>query len=317
MMRVLLLMNQTLCGFLTAVAIAASAVTVSVAPTAAASLSEQLSQKIAEARRAEFARDYDGALAVYQAAMKMDQSTPAAVRAVLKHRADLFETLKLFSNAETDLTQASRVMPKDATAYGDRGYFYMRRGRFRDALDDFVTGSRLDPQNPMYMYAAARSLVAMDDYAGAVAFYTEAIKNGPRQARHYLARAEAYVRLKQWPEALADYDRAEQLGLTSRADNYFVHAGRGYVALVSRDYPLAIAQLDRALAIDPDAVNVLMWRGYAHERRGQLEAALRDYERAAKFQPDSVSVRDSNERMRIAVRELPVKQEPRLLRRQN
>jgi tetratricopeptide (TPR) repeat protein len=315
MMRVLLLMNQMLCRLLTAVAIAASAATVSVGPVAAASLSEQLSQKIAEARRAEFARDYDGALAVYQIAMKMDQSTPAAVRAVLKHRADLFETLKLFDNAETDLSEVARVVPKDATAYGDRGYFYMRRGRFRNALDDFVTGSRLDPQNPMYMYAAARSLVAMDDYAGAVAFYTEAIKNGPREAKHYLARAEAYVRLKRWPEALADYDRAEQLGLASRADNYFVHAGRGYVALVSRDYAFAITHLDQALAVDPDAVNVLMWRGYAHERRGQLEAALRDYERAAKFQPDNVSVRDSSERMRIAVRELPVKQEQRLVRR--
>ncbi len=83
------------------------------------------------------------------------------------------------------------------------------------------------------------------------------------------------MRLKRWPEALADYDRAEQLGLASRVDNYFVHAGRGYVVLVSHDYPFAIARLDEALAIDHDAVNVLMWRGYAYERRGQFEAALR------------------------------------------
>ena len=268
-------------------------------------MSEQLVQKIAEARRAEFSRNYDGALAVYEAALKMDQSTPSALRTVLKYRAGLFETLKLFDNAESDFTQASRVMPNDATAYGDRGYFYMRRGRFSDALDDFVTGSRLDPQNPLYMYAAARSLVAMDDYAGAVAFYTEAIKTRPTEAKHYLARAEAFVRLKRWPEALADYDRAQQLGLASSADNYFVHAGRGYVALVGRDYQLAIDQLDQALAIDPDAVNVLMWRGYAHERRGQYEAALGDYARAAKFQPDNISVREGNERMRTAVRELP------------
>jgi tetratricopeptide (TPR) repeat protein len=279
-------------------------------PAAAASLSEQLIQKIAEARRAEYSRNYDGALAVYDAAMHMDQSTPEAMRTVLKYRADLFETLKMFGNAETDLTQASRVMPNDATAYGDRGFFYMRRGRFRDALDDFVTGSRLDPQNPLYMYGAARSLVAMDDYASAVAFYTEAIKAGKNDAKHFLARAEAYVRLKRWPQALADYDRAEQLGLASRADQYFVHAGRGYVALVGRDYQLAISQLDEALGIDPDAVNVLMWRGYAHERRGQYEAALRDYARAAKFQPDDVSVRESNKRMRTAVRELPIQDAP-------
>jgi tetratricopeptide (TPR) repeat protein len=285
-------------------------------PAFAASLSEQLVEKISQARRAEFHRDYDGALAVYQSAMNMDQSTPQAMRTVLKYRADLFETLKLFDNAESDLSQVARIVPKDASAYGDRGFFYMRRGRFRDALDDFVTGSKLDPQNPLYMYSAARSLVAMEDYAGAVAFYTEAIKTGPREAKHYLARAEAYVRLQRWPEALADYDRAEDLGLPSRADKYFLNAGRGYVATVMRNYPLAIRYLGDALAIDPDAVNVLMWRGYAYERTGDYRAALRDYERAAKFEPDNISVRDSNARMRTAVRGLPQEQ-GRLLPRPN
>ena len=101
------------------------------------------------------------------------------------------------------------MTPGDATAYADRGYFYMRRGRYRDALGDFVTGSRLDPQNPLYLYAAARSLVAAGDLDGAVAFYTELIKAGPREGKLYLARAEAEVRLQRWPEALADYERAE------------------------------------------------------------------------------------------------------------
>jgi len=314
-MGVPLPMNQPLSRFLTLVALAVLAAANLATPArAASSLSEQLVQKIAEARRAEYHRDYDGALAVYQAAINMDRSTPQAMRTVLKYRADLFEQLKLFDNAESDLSEAARIVPKDATAYGDRGFFYMRRGRFHAALDDFVTGSRLDPQNPLYMYAAARSLVAMDDFAGAVAFYTEAINTGSNEAKHYLARAEAYVRLARWPEAVADYERAERLGLASRADNYFVHAGRGYVALVMHDYPLAVQHLDEALAIDPDAVNVRMWRGYAHERGGSYEAALRDYEHAAKFDPDDVSVREANARMRTAVRELPGRQERRQLR---
>ncbi len=184
--------------------------------------------------------------------MSMDQSTPQAMRTVLKYRADLFETLKLFDNAEGDLSQAARVVPKDASAYGDRGYFYMRRGRFRDALDDFVTGSRLDPQNLMYMYAAARSLVAMDDYAGAVAFYTEAIKTGPRGSQALpRPRGGLCAARKRWPEALADYDRAEQLGSRLARRQLLLHAGRGYVALVGGDYPLAISHLDQALGDRP------------------------------------------------------------------
>ena len=289
------------------VAFAGPVMIIGVAPaTALSSLSEQLSQKIAEARRYERSRNFDAAFAIYEKAMKMDQGTPQAMRAVLKHRSELFEQVSLFDLAEADLTAASRIQPDDATAYGDRGYFYMRRGRYGNALDDFITGSRLDPQNPMYLYAAARSLIAVDDFAGAVTFYTEAIKAGPNDGKLYLARAEAQVRLKRWPNAQADYDRAQSLGVSTTAEKYFLHAGRGYVALVLGDYDTALTRLGNALTIDPDATNVLMWRGYANERRGYTAAALRDYERAARLLPNDISARDSMRRMQIAVREAGV-----------
>lgn len=292
------------CALLSTLFAAAAAVIVASAPTtAAASLSDQLAQKIAEARRYERNRNFDAAFAIYEKAMKMDQGTPQAMRALLKHRSELFEQVSMFDLAEGDLTAASRIVPNDATAYGDRGYFYMRRGRYGDALGDFVTGSRLDPQNPMYLYAAARSLVAVEDFAGAVAFYTEAIKAGPNDGKLYLARAEAQVRLKRWTEAQADYDRAQRLGISTMAEKYFLHAGSGYVALVLGDYDTALTRLGVALAIDPDATNVLMWRGYANERRGYTAAALRDYERAARLLPNDLAARDGTRRMQAAVRE--------------
>ena len=273
------------------------------APTpAAASLSDQLVAKIAEARRAEHVRNFDGALAVYEKAMQMDHATPEAMRVLLKNRAELYEQISLFDRAEADLTEAAEVMPEDPTTYGDRGYFYLRRGRNDDALGDFVTGSRLDPQNPLYLYAAARALVAAKNFASAVAFYTEAIKLGPSEGKLYLARAEAYVRLARWPDALADYERAGQHKLASLVERYFLYSGRGYVALVMGDNAGALAYLDRALAIDPDATNVLMWHGFAQERRGNIEAAKRDYERVARLLPDDTTARDSSERVRIALR---------------
>lgn len=286
-----------------ALAMSVAASTVAFAPTtAAASLSDQLSQKIAEARAAEKVRDFDLALSVYQSAMNIDRKTPEATRVLLKRRSELFELINQFDNAEADLTEAFQVTPGDATAYADRGYFYMRRGRYHDALGDFVTGSRLDPQNPLYMYAAARSLVAVEDFASAVNFYSEAIRFGRNDGKLYLARAEAKVHLQHWSDALADYDRAAELGVKTPVDNYFLHAGRGFVALKFGDYQTALVNLDRALKIDPEAVNVLMWRGYAQERRGNIVAALRDYERAAQLQPNDSVVRDSAQRMRQAQR---------------
>jgi tetratricopeptide (TPR) repeat protein len=303
MMRQPKFFNETRGKLLLALVMAATAAAIACAPTtASASLSDHLVQKIAEARRAAHNRNFDAALAVYESAMKMDHATPAAMRVLLKHRSELFEQINLFKNAEADLTEAFNVTPSDATAYADRGYFYMRRARYNDALGDFVTGSRLDPQNPLYMYAAARSLVAMEDFAGAVKFYTEAIKIGPFDGKLYLARAEALLRMKRWTDALADYDRAENFGLKARVDNFFLHAGRGFIMLSRGDYQGTLAHLDRALAIDPDATNVLMWRGYAQERRGNAAAALRDYERVAQLSPDDKTARESTRRVRAAQR---------------
>jgi tetratricopeptide (TPR) repeat protein len=288
---------------LTALAIAVTAATIACAPRlAAASLSEQLSQRIAEARKAERDRNFDAALAIYEKAMTMDHATPEGMHLLLKNRSGLFEQINLFDHAEADLTEVFSVVPSDATAYADRGYFYMRRGRYRAALDDFVTGSRLDPQNPLYMYAAARSLVAAQDYAGAVGFYTEAIKFAPADGKLYLARAEALVRTQRWSEAQADYDRAQRLGLAKRSEKYFAFAGSGYVAMMLADYDVAMVNLDRALAIDPDAVNVIMWRGHVQERRGDMQAALRDYERASRLRPEDTRFRDNARRVYAALK---------------
>ncbi|HVG52760.1 MAG TPA: tetratricopeptide repeat protein [Xanthobacteraceae bacterium] len=271
-------------------------------PAAAQSLSEQLAQRIEQAREAERSRNFDTALQIYERTIRQDGLTPTATRTLLKNRSQLFEVILMFDRAEADLTEAFKVTPDDATAYADRGYFYMRRGRYDDALDDFVAGARLDPRNPIYMFGAARSLVAKGDFAAAVAFYTEAIKNGPNDGKLYLARAEALVRLKRWDDARADYNRSIKLGLPSPVERYYAFAGRGYVALASTDYHDAVANFDEALAINPDAFNVLSWRGYAHERRGNALAALRDYERAAQISPDDDKARDGTRRMRIAAR---------------
>jgi tetratricopeptide (TPR) repeat protein len=269
---------------------------------AAASLSDQLSEKIAMARAAEKNRDFDTALDVYRTAMTVSGGSPRAIRELLKNRSALFEAINLYENAEADLTSTFSVTPDDPTVYADRGYFYMRRGRYRDALGDFVTGSRLDPQNPLYLYAAGRSLVAMTDFASAVTFYTEAIKADPQQGRLYLARAEAQVRLQHWSEALSDYELAKSLGVATSTEKYFLFAGRGFVALKFEDHATALANFDGALAIDPDAVNVLMWRGYAHERRSEFAAALHDYEHAARLQPNDNIAGESVRRVRLVQR---------------
>lgn len=266
---------------------------------ARAALSDALAQKIRDAQEAASHKEIGRAISLYSEVITEGITDPSAnVRTLLKRRAMLFEQINEPAAAEADLTTALHAEPKDTAAYADRGYFYMRVRRYDDALGDFVTGTQLDPKNPVFPFGAARAESAMEHFSRAIVFYDDSIALDPRNARYILARAEAKLRLGLYDKARIDYDAAISIGLTADGDRFFGFAGRGYLSLLDKNIEAAIADFDRALAINPSAVNVLTWRGYANELRGVAGLALRDYERAAALSPDMPVLRASIRRLR-------------------
>lgn len=291
-------MSITVPAFRGKAAAAALALLVSAAPCAAENLSDMLNKRIEEAQRQESDRAFDDALKSYALALQISADTPQAKRSVLKKRAALYEMLKMNDLAEADLTAAFKIEPFDPKVYADRGYFYLRQNRFKDALSDFVDGSRADPKNPMFLYGAGRVLVAKGDDVNALKFYNEAINAGPRESKIYLARAESYLRLFRYHDAAADYEKAFEIGLKEREQRYFGHVGRGYTALMLSNFGSAVKSFNRALDLAPDAPNVLLLRGYAYERQGARDLALRDYEKAGQGMPDLAQARSGIARLR-------------------
>jgi len=68
--------------------------------------------------------------------------------------------------------------------------------------------------------------------------------------------------------------------------------------MLMTDYANAITDFDNALAVEPHAVNALLWRGYAREKGGQIAAALDDYERAVAVDPGDRHARANLQRLR-------------------
>jgi tetratricopeptide (TPR) repeat protein len=284
------------CFFL--LAFGATATAASSPVVAQSTLSEKLTEILKEAQRAEAQRLYERAIELYQQVLNTGLSDAAQRRELLKLRAIAYERTNELIKAEIDLTDAINVEPVDPLAYADRGYFYLRRGRYPDALDDFVAGSRLAPKKAAFQYGAGRVLVAMRNDLGAVALYNEAISLDPRDGANYLARAEARIRLKQFDEATADYTRALKLRLKTVNDWFFAYLGRGYARLQRDQNDGAVQDFDEALRLIPKDLQALTWRGRAHERRGDIDQAIEDYERAHQLAPTDNWVRVSLQRLR-------------------
>lgn len=287
------------CGMV--LGLAAMAVAMVAAPWARAqdSLSDRITRVLQQGQTNDLQRRFGGMLVDNNRDLEIDPAAGVSeARQTLLRRAAVYEKIKDFERAESDLTTALQLEPPTVELYVARGYFYMRRSRFTEALGDFLLATRLSPDSARARFAAGRARAGLGDYTAALGDYDAAIKLARRDPIYYLARAEAYIRLDQPRDAWTDFDNAIAIRLPRATDRYYAYLGRGYASLMMSDYANAITDFDSAVAIDPRAVNALVWRGYAREMNGQGALALDDYERATSVDPRDRLARANLQRLR-------------------
>lgn len=104
------------------------------------------------------------------------------------------------------------------------------------------------------------------DLEAAAAAFEEATASGSEFARNYLG----------------------QIDLQRQAEAARALIDAGVRARMTDDFATAVASYDQALALDPNNVQALDYRGYALFRLGDLDRAEQDFVRALELQPDAV-----------------------------
>lgn len=181
------------------------------------------------------------------------------------------------------------------SAYNNRGQAYEAKGDLDSALVDYTKGIEAVP-NPTF--------------------------SGYRYFKQVLHRnrAEIYLLKKEYDKALEDVRNIEKLGgsvkpefieklkkrdslseknleTEKRSEKYpgaasevNLYNSRGYNSYEKGQYDLAIADYNRALAIDPNDPMVLANRANAYARKGNLDQAISDYSKAIEINPKDPSV---------------------------
>lgn len=108
-----------------------------------------------------------------------------------------------------------------------------------------------------------------------------------------LSLAQIYVRLKRYPDAAAEIDKAETTAKTS-AEKLYVHFLRGTLADRQKNYDLAESEFGKALALDGSNATVLNYVGYMNADRGvKLKEALAQIKKAVDLDPQNYAFLDS------------------------
>jgi tetratricopeptide (TPR) repeat protein len=104
------------------------------------------------------------------------------------------------------------------------------------------------------------------------------------RAQIYSDRGWAYLRLKEYEQAVSDFNSA----LALKPKYVDAYNGRGMIYCLLKDYELALAELDRALELDPNNQLTYYWQGLNHLWLKDINQAKADFTRSRELNQTSV-----------------------------
>lgn len=216
--------------------------------------------------------------------------------------------------------QVTTQDPEFAPGQYALGYLYYLSGpadpsRYADAKPYLERYTKMAPEDAKGWSALGRTLYFLKDREGATAALLKAEGLGDKSKEMYRILARSYVDKREWPAALAAYEKADLeptdlfriaqvhaiVGDIAKADSVYgqmverdAASAEGRIALVEwgklkyrqKDHPAAIALFQRRNALDPPSEEAFYYTGLAQLELKQLPEAIAALRRAAELAPD-------------------------------
>jgi tetratricopeptide (TPR) repeat protein len=116
-----------------------------------------------------------------------------------------------------------------------------------------------------------------EDWATAIACFTEAIRLNPGFADAYIHQGLAYIHLEEYDKAISDYTAAIRID----PDDALAYNNRGFIyRRILGQYDQAISDYTAAIRIDPDFALAYNGRGVAYQELGDQVKADADFAKA-------------------------------------
>jgi uncharacterized protein (TIGR02145 family) len=228
-------------------------------------------------RAADNNKNYDLAVKEFTEAIRL---APNGSDDYYFHRAKVYLLyLKKYDAAIADLNNALRLKA-DPESYFLRGVAYHVKGDYAKAIADLEKSLQLDPDNDEAKEALASARQKAGLGSGGSGSQTTA------QAAY--ERGKAAYNNKNYDLAVKEFTEAIRLDPKGN-DNYYYY--RAQIYIVRANYDAAIADLNRALELEPDPVSYSS-RGAVYMLTGNLTKAIADFEKSLQLDPNNNDVKN-------------------------
>ena len=234
---------------------------------------------------------FDGAqacLANAQVLMPAEMQWPYLLGHVFRYKSDI-------PRAQSAFADALKLAPAHVPTLVWLAEMHLAQSEADQAEPLLVKAQMLDPESGAVRFALGRLALARQNYAQAVTHLEAALARGPQATRIHYPLALAYRGLgdrRKAEEHLAlrgevDLPPADPIltELGSLLENAAAYEARGSKAIEARQWPEAVANLQKAVSLEPGNALAHLNLGTALYMQRDGEGALAEYRTAARLAP--------------------------------
>ena len=251
-----------------------------------------------------FSKQYPQAIADFDHAIHLSPKDAL----LYSNRGRTYQDSKQYPQAIADFDHAIHLSPKDALLYTDRGRTYQDSKQYPQAIADFDHAIHLSPKDAWATLRRGTTYLSMGNFQ-------EALKNFDRvieldlDHKHYVQEKKgiALYELGRYQESVEAFNEA--LAISSACPVSWKALGKAYKALYTQDeaasllqktlvpdtdtipvirsraeamygiecYKQALAEIDRAVQLNPNLSTSLSLRAYIYQSMNHLEEAMKDF----------------------------------------
>lgn len=205
------------------------------------------------------------------------------------------------SQAETLFLAATKLKPKDATAWQWAGYAALQQGNNPSAIAYLQNARTLEPDSPKILLNLGMAQFKNGNFKDAEATYTDLTRVSPDSATAYYSLGNACVKAGGMQTAAAAYEQAVKLDPASVAiPKGLAYVGLGYSLLHTGDIAQAQVAYSHALSIDPNNVDASTGYALASTQLARSSTGTDAWATAAVALHRATSLDPTNNDLRIA-----------------
>ncbi|MEZ6090062.1 MAG: tetratricopeptide repeat protein [Pirellulaceae bacterium] len=183
-----------------------------------------------------------------------------------------------------DIDKAIEANTDNVEAYQARSLFYLQQQKIEEALADLKHVLTIDPTNTRVTETAVRALAELERTDEALKVLNDGLEAKP-DASLYQLRATIYRMQDQNDEAMADLNKALELQPRDAASLF----ARAEIHLNRDDTAAARRDLDKAMELNPGSVQGVLLRSYVSAQEGRLPDAINDMKLLVRSFPENAT----------------------------